>query len=110
MAKYAVFFKMTGETINRMIDHPSDRRAMVNRAAEQVGGRLEAYYWMFGPHDGIVIIEAPDSVSAASVSVAVASTGAFDHMETRELIDARDIGAVLDKAKSVRQAYQPPGA
>lgn len=109
MAKHAVFFKLTGETVARMIEHPSDRVAVVSRALEQVGGKLEAYYWMFGANDGFVIAEVEDSVTAAAVSLAVASTGAFDHLETHELIAADQIDAVLTKAKRVRGAYEPPG-
>ena len=110
MVKHAIFFKLKGETVARMIDHPSDRAAVVRRALEGVGGKLDAYYWMFGPYDGLVISETPDSVTAAAVSLAVASTGAFGHLETHELIPADQIDAVLTKAKSVRQTYQPPGS
>lgn len=110
MPKHVTFFKLKGETVSRMIDHPSDRAAMVRRALEQVGGSLEAYYWMFGHHDGLVISETPDSVTAAAVSLAVASTCAFAHLETHELISADEIDAVLTKARSIQQAYQPPGS
>lgn len=109
MARHAVFFKFTADVVARMIEHPSDRTAAVRRAVEQVGGTLESYYWMFGPHDGFVIVEVPDALSAAGVSLAVGSTDAFSHLETHELIPADQVDAVLAKAKSVRAAYQPPG-
>lgn len=109
MVRHALFFKIKAETVARMIDHPSDRAAAVREALEQVGGKLEAYYWMFGQHDGFVIAQTPDSVAVAAVSLAVASTGAFDRIETHELIAADEFDAVLAKAGSVRGAYRPPG-
>lgn len=110
MATHAVFFKFTGDAVARVIEHPSDRVAAVSRALEQVGGTVDAYYWMFGAHDGFVVATTPDSLSAAAVSLAVGSTGAFSHLETHELLTTEQIDTVLAKAKSVREAYRPPGA
>jgi len=110
MAKYAVFFQFRPETLARMLDHPSDREAVVRQLMEAVGGRLEAYYWMTGEHDGMVIADAPDTLSAGAVSIAVGSTGAFTHLETHELIPAADVNRLLEKARQARAAYSPPGA
>jgi len=46
-----------------------------------------------------------DSTSAAAISLAVSSTGAFAHLETHELIPADQIQDVLDRAKSARGQY-----
>lgn len=110
MPQYAVFFQIKDDAVARMIDHPSDRVAAVAAALEQVDGQVKAYYWMLGEYDGFVITEVPDSLSAAGVSVAVTSTGAFARVVTQELIDAGDIDAVLTKAKTVKGAYTSPGA
>jgi uncharacterized protein with GYD domain len=110
MAKYAIFFQFKPETLARMIDHPSDRESIVRRCMEAVGGRLEAYYWMNGEHDGFVIVEAADTLTAGAVSVAVGSTGAFTHLTTHELIPASDVNRLLERAKEARAAYTAPGA
>jgi len=110
MAKYAIFFQFRPETLGRMIDHPSDREAVVRQLMEAVGGRLEAYYWMTGEHDGFVIVDAPDTLSAGAVGLVVGSTGAFTHLATHELIPASDVNRLLEKAKQARAAYTPPGA
>lgn len=107
MAKYAIFFTLKGDTVKAMIDRPSNREAVVSELVSGVGGVLESYYWMFGRFDGFVIIDAPDSVSAAAVSLAVSSTNAFGHLETQELIPAAEINHVLETAKNLR--YFPPG-
>ncbi len=107
MAKYAILFTLKGETVKGMIDRPSDRERVVSNLLSGVGGTLDSYYWMFGQWDGIAICDIPDSTSAAAVSIAVSSTGAFGHLETHELIPAASLNEILDKAKNL--AYFPPG-
>jgi len=109
MARYAVFFTYSSETWARMINNPGDRTAAVRQLADSVGGSLELVYWMFGAHDGIAIVDVPDSVRAAAVSVAVGSTGSFKHLETHELLTQDELGQVLSHARNAAQAYQPPG-
>lgn len=110
MARYAIFFTLKPETVNAMMEKPSDRAAIVSNLLESAGGSLEAYYWMLGEWDGFVIANAPDGASAASVSIAVSGTGAFGHMETHELFDASEVNGLLERAKSFSQKYTPPGA
>lgn len=107
MPKYLTLFSFKGETLGRLIENPSDREDVVRQLAESVGGRLEAYYVMFGQYDGCVILDAPDSMSAAAAVVAVAGTGAFAGLETHELLSASQFMEVLEKAKGA--TYTPPG-
>jgi uncharacterized protein with GYD domain len=108
MAKFAVFFTFKGEAIKALMERPSDRAAVVAKLCEGVGGRMEAYYLMFGAWDGFVIVETPDSKAAAAISLAVSSTGSFDSLETHELLEPGDLAGVLSTAATL--TYQPPGA
>ncbi len=56
---------------------------------------------MFGQYDGFVIVDLPDSRAAAASSLAVSSTGAFEHLETHELIEAEDVTPILEQAKGI---------
>jgi len=107
MAKFAVFFTFKGETIRGLMDKPSDRAAVVSRLCEAAGGRMEAYYLMFGGWDGFVIADGPDSKAAAAISLAVSSSGAFGRVETHELLEADELAGVLSTASNL--AYTPPG-
>jgi uncharacterized protein with GYD domain len=107
MPKYALFFTFTGQSVKALIDKPSDRAAVVRSLAESAGGTLESYYLMFGEHDGFAIIDLPDSSTAAAISLAVSSSGAFHHLATHELIDAGDLGGILEAASAL--TYTPPG-
>jgi uncharacterized protein with GYD domain len=107
MAKYLVLFSFTGETAKRFIAQPSDRAAVVRGLAESAGGSMEAYYWMFGQYDGLVIFELPDSTTAAALSLAVTASGGFTRFETHELIEAGDLARIAEQARRIN--YQPPG-
>jgi uncharacterized protein with GYD domain len=109
MRKFVSLFSLTSDTLARFIEHPEDRRGAVARAAEAAGGRLEAYYWMFGQYDGLANFEMPDAAAAAAVVLANTSSGAFKHFETHELIEADDLVAILQKAQTLRPNYRPPG-
>jgi uncharacterized protein with GYD domain len=109
MAKYAVFFTYTSDVWARMIKNPGDRTAAVRQLADSLGGSLESAHWMFGTYDGIIIVDVPDSVRAAALSVAVGSTGSFKHLETHELFTQDQLGQMLSHARDAAQAYQPPG-
>ena len=77
--------------------------------ADSLGGSVECLYWMFGTHDGIVISDAPDSISAAAVSITVGSTGGFKNLETHELLTQEQLSQALSRSKDATEAYQPPG-
>jgi uncharacterized protein with GYD domain len=109
MAKYVIFFSVTSDTLARVVDNPADRRGPVSQLAEAAGSHLESYYWMFGQYDGLVILDCPDSATAAAFALAATSSGAFKEVETHELIAADDLVGILQKAKTLRPVYQPPG-
>ena len=109
MPKFIVFFSVAPDTLAHFIEQPEDRRAPVQRAVEAAGGKLEAYYWMFGQYDGLVIVEAPDSATAAVIALTASSSGAFKHFETHELIEADDLVGILQQARTLRPQYRAPG-
>jgi len=109
MAKYAIFFTYSSDTWARMIKNPGDRTAAVRQLLDSMGGTLESAYWMFGAYDGIVVVDIPDSIRAAALSVAVGSTGSFKHLETHELFTQDQLGQMLAHANDAAAAYQPPG-
>jgi len=110
MTRFVIFFTLTGQTIDRFMQQPSDRAAAVRALLEPVGGKLISYDFMFGDDDGMVVFEVPDSHSAAAISLAVSSTGVFGRLRTHELIPAEDLPKVLERARNARQGYRPPGA
>jgi uncharacterized protein with GYD domain len=108
MPKYALFFTYTSEAWDAMVENPRDRAAQARAVVEAADGTMEAIYWMFGPHDGVCIFDAPDAIKAGAVSVAVGSTGSFKHLETHELLTQELLTELLRTARESRRRYQPP--
>lgn len=110
MSKYVSFFSYTGEAWGRMIEHPGDRTAAIRATVEAAGGTMESLYWMFGAHDGLLIVDAPDSTTVAAIMAAVVSSGALRETETHELFTQDQLTGMLGKASSAKSSYRAPGA
>ncbi len=110
MAKYAVYFTYTSDSWERLVKNPEfDRAAAMRHLADSMGGTLESIYWMSGPYDGFNIIDVPDSVTAAALSVTLTSSGAFKHVETHELLSEQQMGQALEKGRDSTQVFRAPG-
>ena len=86
-------------------DGGTKRRKVATKAAESVGGSIEAFYFSFGAQDALVIADLPDSVAAAALSLAINATGAL-RASTTPLLTPED----MDKASGKKTAYKAPGA
>src|ERR1700722_16859228 len=51
------------------------RREAVKKHLKEIGGKLESRYFAFGDVDCFVIVDLPDNVSAAALSLAVNESG-----------------------------------
>jgi len=109
MPKYLALFSYSDRAMADMIEHPVDREPAVRRVLESVGARLESFYWMFGDHDGVAVVDAPDSVTMAGISTAIRSTGTVTS-ETHQLFAGDEIAQLLDVARRARADFTVPGA
>ena len=110
MPRYITFFSYTSEAMKAMIDRPSERSAAAKALVESLGGTMEAFYWMQGEHDGFLISDVPDGVTAAALASAVGSTGAVTDLETHEIYTSDQQAEIVRKAKIALGAYKPPTA
>ena len=110
MPKYLTFFSYTREAAQSLIAKPSDRAAAANALVESVGGKMEAFYWMHGDHDGFIIGTYPDGVAAAALATAAGATGAICNLETHEIFDRDAQAKIMKTAKAAQKAYKPPTA
>lgn len=107
MPSYLIQFSYAPETLAAMIKKPADRRAVISRLAEEVGGKLVGYWLAFGEYDGVAVIDGGDNVGAAACSAVVASSGAFKAFKTTPLLNPEEAMAALKKAGGIK--YKPPG-
>ena len=108
MPKFITYFSYTSESAKAMIERPSDRSAAAKALTESLGGTMEAFYWMHGKHDGLLIADLPDAVAASALAVAVGSAGSLHGIETHQLFDHDEQAAIVAGAATARAAYKPP--
>ena len=108
MPFYLMRFSYTPEAWARLIKNPEDRRAVARPIVEKLGGKLHGFWYAFGAHDGYLLIEAPNHVSAAAFSVGIAAGGALRGAETTVLLTVEETMEMLEKARDL--SYRPPGA
>jgi uncharacterized protein with GYD domain len=105
MPKYLVTASYTAEGAKGLLkDGGTKRRQAIESALKAVGGRVEAFYFALGKHDVYTIVDAPDNVAVAAMTLAVsAAGGAVSH--TTVLLTPEE----LDQATKKRPNYTPPG-
>jgi uncharacterized protein with GYD domain len=110
MPTYISFFSYTGEAWDRMVSRPGNRAHAARRLIEEVGGRMESFYWKLGRWDGLVIFEVPDAATAAAFSGRVTSSGLLREVKTEQLLTMEEARRALEVAHDLRDAYEPPGS
>ena len=104
MAKYLVTGSYTSEGLKGLLkEGGSGRRKAVEAAVKSMGGHLEAYYFAFGDHDVVTIVDVPDNVTAAALAIGIASTGTVG-TRTTVLLTPEEIDEATKKTLSFRPA------
>ena len=104
MPKYLAVASYTSEGIKGLTKAGGvSRRVVVEKLLKSLGGHLEAFYFAFGENDAYLILDVPDNLTAAAISLAVAGAGAT-RMKTIELLTPEEI----DRAMEKHVDYVPP--
>ena len=104
MSKYLIEACYTAEGAKGLMKGGgTTRRAEVQKMVESLGGRLDAFYFVFGENDVHIVLDLPENLTAAAISLAVMSTGAA-RMKTTVLLTPEEI----DQAVKTRVDYHPP--
>ena len=105
MPKYLAVASYTSEGIKGLTKAGGvSRRTVVEKLLKSLGVHLEAFYFAFGENDAYLILDVPDNLTAAAISLAVAGAGAT-RMKTIELLTPEEI----DQAMKKHVHYEPPG-
>jgi uncharacterized protein with GYD domain len=76
MPKYLIQARYTAEGLKGLAkDKASGRKAAIQAAVKSIKGKVESFYFALGSDDVVVIVEAPDNIAVASLSLSVGSTG-----------------------------------
>ena len=105
MAKYLLEASYTAAGTKGLVkEGGSNRRKQVEEMIKKVDGTLEAFYYSFGETDVFVIVDLPDQVTAAALSLAVNQSGAVQ-LRTHVLMTPEE----MDQASERTVGYRAPG-
>lgn len=105
MALYMYQAAYTAESIAAQIKEPQDRLEAVRPALEALGAKIVVGGYPFGEYDVLVIVEAPDDTTAASMAMAVGAGGAVRQAKTTRLLSGQEWTEALRKAQG--SGYRP---
>jgi uncharacterized protein with GYD domain len=105
MALYMYQAAYTPESMAAQINEPQDRIEAVRPALEAMGAKFLAAGYPFGEYDVLVVYEAPDETTAASIAMAVAAGGAVKSGKTTRLLNGQEWVESLRKAQGSQ--YRP---
>jgi len=78
------------------IQQTVDRANVFRGEAEKVGAKVKEIYWTLGNYDGVLVFDAPDDQSAASLMLSLGSKG---NVRTQTLVayDQDQIKSILGR-------------
>jgi uncharacterized protein with GYD domain len=94
MPTYLMLSRLTAQGVQTLNANP-ERLKEVNKDVEELGAKVIHQWGCLGPFDFVNIVEAPDAVTIARVSVRLGARGS-SKLETHQLIEIDDYLAGLE--------------
>jgi uncharacterized protein with GYD domain len=105
MPKYLIQGRYTPEGLKGLAkDKASGRKAAVQAVLKSVKGKLDSFYFALGSDDVVAIVDAPDNIAIAALSLGVGSAGMVN-IRTTQLLTVEEI----DQALELSAKYRAPG-
>ena len=105
MPKYMIQGRYTSDGLKGLAkDKASGRKAAVQAALKSIKGKLDSLYFTLGSDDVVLIVEAPDNIAVAALSMSVGSAGLIS-VRTTALLTVEE----LDQALAIQSKYRAPG-
>jgi uncharacterized protein with GYD domain len=105
MPKYLIQGTYTPEGLKGLVkDTASGRKAAVQAAMKSLKGKLESLHFALGSDDVVLIVDAPDNIAIAALSLSVAQTGLIK-VRTTPLLTVEE----TDQALAMPPKYRAPG-
>jgi uncharacterized protein with GYD domain len=109
MTLYMYQASYTAKSMAAQLTDPHDPMEAITPTLEELGATILVAGFPFGEYDVLIVYEAPDDVTAASVAMAVAAAGEVKSAKTTRLLSGQEWLESLRKRKIVttRKARQP---
>ncbi len=109
MTLYMYQASYTARSMAAQLTEPHDPMEAIRPALEELGATILVAGFPFGEYDVLIVYEAPDDVTAASVAMAVAAAGEVKSARTTRLLSGQEWLESLRKRRIVttRKVRQP---
>jgi uncharacterized protein with GYD domain len=101
--------RYTRDALKGMIANPEDRAETVAKLAQDVGGKLIAYYVTSGEYDFLSIIEAPSEKDVAAAILTAMASGGVTDMKTVTAMTSAEAKEVFARAGKLAASFRPAG-
>ena len=99
MSQYLIQFKYATRAVRNLVQNPEiDHARQAAAMVSSVGAKLLGYWYAFGRFDGMVLLEAADISTVASISMAIGGTGEVTDLETVVLLTMEEARQAMYKA------------
>jgi uncharacterized protein with GYD domain len=95
-----------GGSWTALVDNPHDRTEALGASVHALGGTLMGMWLAFGETDVVAILQMPDDVAAAGVSMAISAGGEVAAVRTTPLLTIDKGMAAMRQASTA--GYRPP--
>jgi glycosidase/uncharacterized protein with GYD domain len=102
MALYMYQASYTAKSMAAQLTEPQNPVEVLRPALEDVGAKILVAGFPFGEYDVLIVYEAPDDVTAASVAMAVAAAGEVKEAKTTRLLSGQEWLDSLRKRRVVK--------
>jgi uncharacterized protein with GYD domain len=105
VAKYMIEASYTVDGVKGLLkEGGTGRRRVIENTVKALGGTVEAFYFVFGEDDVVVIVDMPDNTSVAALSLRVSAAGGATS-SVRVLLTPEELDAAVKKNVD----YRAPG-
>jgi uncharacterized protein with GYD domain len=101
MTLYMYQASYTAKSMAAQLEAPEDPVEVIRPALEELGAKIVVAGFPFGEYDVLVVYEAPDDMTAASVAMAVAAAGEVKSGKTTRLLSGQEWLESLRKRRIV---------
>ena len=102
MALYMYQASYTAKSMAAQLKEPQDPMEVIRPTLDDLGAKIVVAGFPFGEYDLLVVYEAPDDMTAASVAMAVAAAGEVRSGKTTRLLSGQEWLESLLKRRVVK--------
>ena len=106
MTKFLVQASYTRKSWSQLIKEPQNRLDHMQTVIKNLGGKIESAFLTFGDFDVVGVLDLPDNLTAAALSMALMAGGGIKTVKTTPMITWDEGVTAMRNAK--KASYKPP--